>query len=189
MEHDHSQAPEAAFHDASAGPWMDSSNGSLHMSHHGTPVHEFNGFSFAPMPMEPIYSTSVASTRQTHQQLQPLITPQWPSMLTSHSTYQAPMYSATSMPVGSAVPTPVSSVATAPVATRPASTPRKTLTDADRRRMCLYHEEHPNTKQTEIGGECFCSCRIEAVMLPPPPTRLSPLPSSRSRNENTKNYV
>ncbi|KAK6331114.1 hypothetical protein TWF696_003184 [Orbilia brochopaga] len=29
---------------------------------------------------------------------------------------------------------------------------RRTLTDADRRRMCLYHEQHPHVKQTEIGA-------------------------------------
>ena len=87
MEHDHSQAPEDAYHDASAGPWIDG-NSSLHLSHHGTPVHEFNGFAFNGLPMEPIYPAAVAASRPTHQQLQPLITPQWPSMLTSHSTYQ-----------------------------------------------------------------------------------------------------
>ena len=31
--------------------------------------------------------------------------------------------------------------------------PRRTLTDADRRSMCVYHEENPTLKQTEIGGE------------------------------------
>lgn len=31
------------------------------------------------------------------------------------------------------------------------STPRKTLTNEDRRRMCQYAEDHPNVKQTEIG--------------------------------------
>ncbi|KAK3612812.1 hypothetical protein LTR22_028449, partial [Elasticomyces elasticus] len=34
---------------------------------------------------------------------------------------------------------------------RPTPTPRKTLTDLDRKRMCQYAEEHPNAKQTEIG--------------------------------------
>jgi hypothetical protein len=33
------------------------------------------------------------------------------------------------------------------------STARRTLTDADRRQMCLYHEENPNVKQTVIGGK------------------------------------
>jgi len=30
--------------------------------------------------------------------------------------------------------------------------PRKTLTDEDRRDICLYHRQHPDKKQTEIGG-------------------------------------
>ncbi|KAI9727681.1 MAG: hypothetical protein M1828_005909 [Chrysothrix sp. TS-e1954] len=33
----------------------------------------------------------------------------------------------------------------------PATTPRRTLTDDDRRKMCLYHDENPSKKQTEIG--------------------------------------
>jgi hypothetical protein len=33
--------------------------------------------------------------------------------------------------------------------------PRKTLTDEDRREICLYHRQHPDKKQTEIGGMCF----------------------------------
>lgn len=36
--------------------------------------------------------------------------------------------------------------------TQATSSPRRTLTDADRRRMCIFHEENPNVKQTEIGG-------------------------------------
>ncbi|KXL49797.1 hypothetical protein M433DRAFT_74713 [Acidomyces richmondensis BFW] len=46
-----------------------------------------------------------------------------------------------------AVQTPISAVSS-----RSGSTPRKTLTDQDRRRMCQYAEEHPNSKQTEIGA-------------------------------------
>jgi len=30
--------------------------------------------------------------------------------------------------------------------------PRKTLSDDDRRDICLYHRQHPGKKQTEIGG-------------------------------------
>jgi hypothetical protein len=33
------------------------------------------------------------------------------------------------------------------------STPRRTLTDEDRRQMCLYHEENKTAKQTDIGGK------------------------------------
>ncbi|KAL9094603.1 MAG: hypothetical protein Q9165_003162 [Trypethelium subeluteriae] len=88
--------------------------------------------------------------------------PQWPSMLTSQSTYQQPLLptaSASSTPLSAS--TSLSAPASAPASVPPpnsrrpsqtGSTPRKTLTDADRRRMCLYHEENPTTKQTEIGA-------------------------------------
>ena len=39
-----------------------------------------------------------------------------------------------------------------PITTTAGLTPRRTLTDDDRRRMCEYHESHPGVKQTEIGG-------------------------------------
>ncbi|KAF2773102.1 hypothetical protein EJ03DRAFT_265857 [Teratosphaeria nubilosa] len=45
------------------------------------------------------------------------------------------------------VQTPVSTLSS-----RSTSAPRKTLTDQDRRRMCQYAEEHPHSKQTEIGA-------------------------------------
>lgn len=35
------------------------------------------------------------------------------------------------------------------------ATPRRTLTDEDRRRMCVYHEEHKTAKQTDIGGKRY----------------------------------
>lgn len=129
-----------------SGQWVDSS--SFNPSHHASPMHEYNGFAFAALPIEPLYA-GLPSSRTAHQQLQPLIMPQWPSMLTSQSTYVPPMYPAASIPVGP-ISTPISAP---PAGTRPASTPRKTLTDSDRRRMCLYHEEHPTVKQTEIGGK------------------------------------
>lgn len=70
----------------------------------------------------------------------------------------------------------VSSSSTAPLATSTSKTasssrtprvgPRKTLTDEDRRDICLYHRQHPDKKQTEIGGMFWgrssyiygCSC-------------------------------
>jgi len=89
--------------------------------------------------------------RPAHPQLQPLIMPQmpqWPSMLTSQSTYQPPLFPSAPVPITPASATPVSATSTQ---TR-TSTPRKTLTDTDRRRMCQYHEENPTVKQTEIGA-------------------------------------
>jgi hypothetical protein len=42
-----------------------------------------------------------------------------------------------------------------PVTTTGASTPRRTLTDDDRRRMCEYHESHPGVEHAEIGSTCL----------------------------------
>lgn len=151
MEHGHEhQEPGYGYHDANSQQWIEGSTG-FH-SHHQSPVQEHNGFAFSPIPMEPMYTPAASSMpppRTTYQQLQPLITPQWPSQLASQSSYHTALFP--SAPIQS---TPVSTPVSAPATTgRSSSTPRKTLTDADRRRMCLYAEEHPTVKQTEIGGE------------------------------------
>ncbi|KAF2267818.1 CenpB-DNA-bind-domain-containing protein, partial [Lojkania enalia] len=128
--------------------WHD--NGAYHQPQHQSPVQDYNGFSnYTGLPMEPLYTTQMHPPRTTHPQLQPLIMPQWPSMLTSQSTYVPPIYPSAPVPITPASATPVSATSTH---SRTSSTPRKTLTDADRRRMCLYHEEHPTVKQTEIGA-------------------------------------
>ncbi|KAF1925550.1 CenpB-DNA-bind-domain-containing protein [Didymella exigua CBS 183.55] len=125
--------------------------------HHSSPVQDFNGFhAYTPMPMEPIYGNGMhpphpqhPAPRSMHQQLQPLIMPQWPSMLTSQSTYQPSIFPSAPVPITPASATPVSATSTH---SRTSSTPRKTLTDHDRRRMCQYHEDNPTVKQTEIGA-------------------------------------
>ncbi|KAI1106314.1 hypothetical protein F4804DRAFT_52602 [Jackrogersella minutella] len=68
----------------------------------------------------------------------------WPSLRTNPSqSYSAPP-----------VPIPPAS---APMRQPPrlptinTAQPRKTLTDEDRRNMCLFHEDNPHAKQTEIG--------------------------------------
>ncbi|KAI1096439.1 hypothetical protein F5B19DRAFT_147110 [Rostrohypoxylon terebratum] len=68
----------------------------------------------------------------------------WPSLRTNPSqSYSAP-------PV--AIP-PASAPMRQPprLPTINTSQPRKTLTDEDRRNMCLFHEDNPHAKQTEIG--------------------------------------
>jgi hypothetical protein len=123
-------------------------------SSHGTPVQEFTGFSFGQqqLPMEPGTFGGGIQQRPMGQQLQPLIMPQWPSMLSSQSpsNYQL-AYPPSVQPIQPMsmpqLPTPISATST-----RSASTPRKTLTDSDRKRMCQYAEDHPSSKQTEIGG-------------------------------------
>lgn len=155
MDHEQHHHHQDHFEDHSAG-WQE--HGGFH-AHHQSAVQEYNGFNnYAPLPMEPIYASSMhppqhphPSPRPAHPQLQPLIMPQmpqWPSMLTSQSTYQPPLFPSAPIPITPATATPVSAGSTQ---TR-TSTPRKTLTDTDRRRMCQYHEENPTVKQTEIGA-------------------------------------
>ncbi|KAK5110058.1 hypothetical protein LTR62_006302 [Meristemomyces frigidus] len=123
-------------------------------SHHGTPAHEFNGFNFGtpPLPMDSGVFTAIIQPRPTPPQLQPLIMPQWPSMLNSHSQSNfQPVYPQPVQPIQpvsiAQLQTPVSAISS-----RSIPTPRKTLTDTDRKLMCQYAEEHPNSKQTEIGA-------------------------------------
>lgn len=157
MDPGHSQHPhEGEFGEQHWADMGSYGSGNTHTS----PVHEYPGFQFGSphvMPIEPAYNMTIPPPYTSHQQLQPLIMPQWPSMLASQSNYSGtPITSAsTSTPISANsasssqsnhIPTPVTTTSTG-------STPRRTLTDADRRAMCLYHQEHPSVKQTEIGGK------------------------------------
>lgn len=139
----------------SSGDWQGNNHVYPH-SHHGTPAQEYNGFSFASaqLPMQPSVFINNGSSgvqhRPLHHQLQPLVMPQWPSMLPSQGNYNR-TYQNQIQPVPPIAAAPITTPISANSA-RSGTTPRKTLTDLDRRRMCQYHEEHPNTKQTEIGG-------------------------------------
>lgn len=147
MADDEHRAP---FHSAPPASWDQIPHIYPH-SHHGTPAQEYSGFNFSSpqLHMSPNAFDGGFQQRPMPQQLQPLVMPQWPSMLNSqvHSTFQ-PVYPQPVQPIQPMqLPTPVSATST-----RSTSTPRKTLTDLDRKRMCQYADENPNAKQTEIGG-------------------------------------
>lgn len=159
MEHHeqhHLEGGHGAYHDGS-NQWMEGHN-VYGTPQHQSPSQEFAGFHYPHMPMDPLYGGMPPPPRTTHQQLPQLITmPQWPSQLANQSqsaTYTSSTYSSTpmSLPTSASTPlsTPLSAPPTAPA--RSAPTPRKTLTDQDRRHMCQYHEANPNVKQTDIGG-------------------------------------
>jgi len=133
-------------------PWA-GHNSSPYASQHQSPVYEHTGFTFTTIPMENMYMTTTSmpppQSRMTSlQNLQPLMVPPWPSQLVNNSPYHTPVYSHTPTSANS-ITTPVSAP---PTTGRNTDRPRKTLTDADRRRMCKYAEDNPNVKQTEIGG-------------------------------------
>lgn len=148
MQYEQSSSQEHPYHN-NQNHW-NQTNGYGH--YHQTPGTDYHGFAMPSphIPIERTYNNGMNPPRPHHHQLQPLIIPQWPSMMVSQSTYVPPIMPAmptTTMPIFPPIPiTPSQTSHTAP-------TPRRTLTDTDRRRMCLYHEENPTTKQSEIGGK------------------------------------
>lgn len=126
-----------------------------------SPVHEYTGFGYMSphhgMPLEPVYNPPMPLSYQSHHPAPPLITAQWPSMLTNPSNNGPAMISAASI-LPSPPLAPISTYSLAhslpqPTAPVPVPSARRTLTDQDRRRMCQYHEDNPSVKQTEIGGK------------------------------------
>ncbi|KAJ2891342.1 hypothetical protein MKZ38_000558 [Zalerion maritima] len=110
-----------------------------------------------PLPA-PAHSSPMHHTPPTQQppQLPMLITNNhlWPSQITnpvSGGSYSAPAMSMP--PVLSAPPPPPPPMKPAKPTGRIGSQPRRTLTDEERRNMCLYREENPTVKQSEIGAK------------------------------------
>lgn len=162
-------------HSSGNGPhWGNDHTG--FQSHHQSPILDHNGFAYAPLQDQtPMYAAaSMPPPRTTYPQLQPHITsPQLPmgypseyrpSQLRSQSLDQnqfPPPYSMT----GHIASAPLSAPAPPPRgAGRTSSNPRKTLTDVDRRNMCIYAEKHPSVKQVDIGGQC-ASCQTMLRLL------------------------
>ncbi|MCJ1284108.1 hypothetical protein MMC26_003439 [Xylographa opegraphella] len=135
--------------------WVDIND--YHSPHVQSPANEYNGFGYMAnshaLPMESSYGRSIQSSYSMHQSQQSMMPTQWPSMLTNPS-------SNASSPAPIQVPPPLAPISTfatvhslPPLTTPvPTASARRTLTDQDRRRMCLYHEENPTVKQTEIGA-------------------------------------
>lgn len=164
QEQHHHHGQEGAY--GNNDGWVDLSS-SYGSSQHQSPVFEHNGFAFIqPVPHSLPTESSFQrmpppqSSHPHHQQLLPLIMPShptWPSMYTHPPSHSAPPVAippASSMIKGHMQKLP---------AIHPTPTPRKTLTDSDRRRMCQYHEDNPTTKQTEIGGEKDAQLLSESV--------------------------
>ncbi len=78
--------------------------------------------------------------------------PTWPSMLTNPSSYSAPPPSVHLVPRTGHQPPPPPPLKTKLNEREGKPSPRKMLTDDDRRRMCEYAESHPGVKQSEIGN-------------------------------------
>lgn len=159
MEHEHHNGHENGY--GSADGWVDMNN-SYSSSQHQSPIYEHGNFGFMPppvqhgIPVEPSFNSprmpQPPPPPPSHQHLLPLIMPShptWPSMLTNPASYSSAQSAPVAIPQA---PTPLVKGNVKLPAMHPTPSPRKTLTDNDRRRMCQYHEDNPTVKQTEIGG-------------------------------------
>lgn len=141
----------------------------VHVDHspHQSPPNEYGDFQFGSTHahLDPLYNRPMQSSFSSPQPLHPLVTmPQWPSQITKPSENSPPTVMPLHRPILPLSKTtdavPKLTPSPAPEKKKPAhstSTSRRTLTDSDRRRMCEYHSDNPNVKQTEIGGECKAS--------------------------------
>lgn len=139
-------APEGEFPHS---PWVDL--GAFTSPQHSPPVPEYSGFDYAPSSLMTVDGTYGMSIPPPYAPMPlPMPSHSWPSLLTTQSPFHE-----NGLPPGPIATSISPSAPTPPVrkTSTGGSTPRRTLTDEDRRRMCLYHAENKNAKQTDIGGE------------------------------------
>lgn len=155
METDTSNAAQDP--DFTSPIWIDLGN-ALHSPHQSPPLPEYHSFLYGSSPpgltMEPSYDMSMPPPYASL----PLLMPShpWPSMLANQPQPQLPDTYLPPVPIPASQPKPIRPMPARKSSTG-GSTPRRMLTDEDRRRMCLYHEEHKTAKQTDIGGESLLS--------------------------------
>ena len=124
-------------------------------------------FSNSVAQLDSMYNRPLPSSYSNPQASHPLIhMPQWPSQITSPSETSSPppvvqLQHRPILPLSKTVPTMQKLATVSPKEKPVLSSSRRTLTDSDRRKMCEYHNENPNVKQTEIGGECKTGVEIE----------------------------
>lgn len=112
-----------------------------------SPQSEYHGLSY--VPLDSSYGMSISPPYSSL----PLSLPshQWPSVIAAQSHHYQPDSSLPHVPLPAL--SQVAPINTGRKGSIGGATPRRTLTDEDRRQMCLYHEEHKTAKQTDIGGK------------------------------------
>lgn len=137
-------APDSEF---AHSPWVDL--GAFASPQHSPPMPEYSGFDYGPSPLMGVDASYGMSIPPPYASMPlPIPSHSWPSMLTTQSPFhESGVPPAHTQNPASARPPVIRKTSTG------GSTPRRTLTDEDRRQMCLYHEENKTAKQTDIGGE------------------------------------
>lgn len=145
METEAHHAPESEYPHS---PWVEIS--AFTSPQHSPPMPEYSGFDYGPSPLMTVDNSYGMSIPPPYASIpMPMPSHAWPSMLTTHNHFPE-----SGLPVS--MPTSVSPSAPMPPVRKTStggSTPRRTLTDDDRRQMCIYHEENKTAKQTDIGGK------------------------------------
>jgi hypothetical protein len=146
METETQHAPDGEFPHS---PWVEV--GAFASPQHSPPMPEYSGFDFGPSSMIPVDSSYGMSIPPPYATMPlPMPSHSWPSMLATHSPFPETGLSHVSAPTSMS---PTAAVQPVRKTSTGGSTPRRTLTDEDRRQMCLYHEENKTAKQTDIGGK------------------------------------
>jgi hypothetical protein len=106
-----------------------------------------------PMLLEPTHDMSITPSYSTFNSIPPMYS--CPDLFNIQPSYQEISLSPAAPLLVSIRPfhiTPATS----------AATPRRKLTDEDRRQICLYHEENKLAIQADIGGEFYAAfCKTD----------------------------
>lgn len=129
-------------------PWVEI--GAFASPQHSPPMPEYSGFDYGQSQLMPVDSYGMSIPPPYASMPLPMPSHSWPSMLTTHSPFAASGIPVSTTPTSVSPSTPLPQVRKTSTG---GSTPRRTLTDDDRRQMCIYHEENKTAKQTDIGGK------------------------------------
>ncbi|EKV07516.1 DNA binding HTH domain, Psq-type [Penicillium digitatum] len=147
---------------------------------------EYTGFDYGTSQLMAVDSYGMSVPPPYASMPLPMPSHSWPSMLTTHSPFAA-----SEIPV-STTPTSMSPLVLMPPVRKTStggSTPRRTLTDDDRRRMCIYHEENKTAKQTDIGVLFGVERSTVSKVLRQKEKYLNPEDGSRSPIKRAKGRV
>ncbi|CDM33796.1 transcriptional regulator family: Centromere protein B, DNA-binding region [Penicillium roqueforti] len=181
METETHHEPESEFPHS---PWVEI--GSFASPQHSPPMHEYSGFDYGSSQLMAVDSYGMSVPPPYASMPLPMPSHSWPSMLTTHSPFVASGLPASTTPTSvspSATMCPVRKTSTG------GTTPRRTLTDDDRRQMCIYHEENKTAKQTDIGALFGVERSTVSKVLRQKEKYLNPEDGSRSPIKRAKGRV
>ncbi|KAJ6187605.1 hypothetical protein N7519_002513 [Penicillium mononematosum] len=165
METEPHSGPEGEFPHS---PWVEI--GTFTSPQHSPPMPEYSGFDYGPSQLMAVDSYGMSIPPPYASMPLPMPSHSWPSMLATHSPFAA-----------SGLPCERRRLE--------GLTPRRTLTDDDRRQMCIYHEENKTAKQTDIGALFGVERSTVSKVLRQKEKYLNPKDGSRSPIKRPKGRV